>query len=636
MKKFPTHLSFTLLILLLLTACAIPAPTATTTDAAPAPAERAASTDTLFPLTITDAAGQEFTFDAPPKIGCWWTGCTEVFADLGIRPQAAATWLPEGYDSQLFFPAGPPVHTIADSSNPEEWAAAAVDLLVMRLPVSPNQDALKVAAPIFYLHAPSYGESDQTGYQAYLENLRIGGQLTGQPEAADAAIARFETMMANLQTLATPETQALQIAILWEDEAYRALDNANPFCAIIAEVGLGNCIEAPLWDEINPESFLALDPDRIFVKSDSDAIPERTNPVWPQLSAVKNGHVHAVAGLYYCCGARTMYHDVHEYLHLILPDALPDPGPFAAYDPATSPLVQPIAMTNAADAAANAGEATRTITHALGKTVIPANPQRILAMGEEWLLADLIALDIQPLASSVNLPDAVPGIPAEALAGIQLFSSTQTNLESLAELQPDLIIGNRYFVESAGYDILSELAPTVALSNTLPLPAYVETAAIFGMADSAQAQVDAFKADVADAAAQLGDTRPTVTVATIYAGPSLAVWATGPTSVPQSLLDLGFTLRPDPAALGNALGANGRAWLSLEQLPLLDGERLILVQSSVVEGEDAAVAEFQNNALWATLPAVQHEQVAVLDRLGYPGFTGQQQLLADLLALFEE
>lgn len=328
-------------VLMLVAGCIAPTAPQPTTPA-PTVEPSAAGAIPGFPLTITDAAGQEFTFDAPPKIGCWWTGCTEVLADLGVIQQATGTWLPEGYDSQLFFPVGPPVHEITDYQNPEAWAAAEVDLLIMRLPVSPNHDALKAAAPIFYLHAPSYGESTQTGYQAYLENLRLGGQLTGKPAAAEAAIARFETMMANLKRLATSETQALKVAILWEDDAYRGVDNTNPFCTIISEAGLGTCIEAPLWDEISPETFLAEDPDVILFMSGSGGYKARTDPVWSQLSAVKAGKVYGVTGLFYCCGARTMYHDVHEYVHLILPDALPDPGPFAAYDPEKSPLVQSI------------------------------------------------------------------------------------------------------------------------------------------------------------------------------------------------------------------------------------------------------------------------------------------------------
>ncbi len=290
----------------------------------------------------------------------------------------------------------------------------------------------------------------------------------------------------------------------------------------------------------------------------------------------------------------------------------------------------------AASATPAASTPARVIQHALGETTVPAEPQRIIALGEEWLLDDLLALDIRPIASTVNLPDAVPGVTSEELAEIELLSSGEISLEHLAELQPDLIIGNRYFIEEAGYDTLSQLAPTIALRSTLPLEAFVETAAIFGLEALAQTEVDALRASVASAAAQLADSDRNVSVATIYPGASLAIWAAGPTSTPQLLLDLGFSLHPDAEQLGSAVAANGRAFVSLEELPLLDSALLILLQSSVVEGEDESVAEIQADPLWATLPAVQNERVYVIDRLGYPGFRGQRRLLNDLLTLLQE
>ncbi len=296
--------------------------------------------------------------------------------------------------------------------------------------------------------------------------------------------------------------------------------------------------------------------------------------------------------------------------------------------------IAPIAPASSATPAASTAD--RVIQHAFGETTVPAAPQRIIALGEEWLLDDLLALDIRPIASTVNLPDAVPGVTAEELAGIELLSSQEVSLEHLAELQPDLIIGNRYFIEEAGYDTLTQLAPTIALTSTLPVEAFVETAAIFGLEATAQAEVDAFQASIATAAAQFTDGDRTVSVSTIYPGASLAIWAAGPTSVPQLLLDLGFTLRPNAEQLGSAVAANGRAFVSLEELPLLDSEVLILLQSSVVEGEDDSVAEIQADPLWATLPAVQNGRLYVLDRLGYPGFRGQLRLLDDLLALLQE
>lgn len=281
--------------------------------------------------------------------------------------------------------------------------------------------------------------------------------------------------------------------------------------------------------------------------------------------------------------------------------------------------------------------ATKTYITATGETIeIPVAPQRIIALGEEWLLDDLLALNMRPIASTVNLPDAVPGVTAEELAGIELLSSQEVSLEHLAELQPDLIVGSRYFIEAAGYDILRQLAPTIALTSTLPLDAFIETAAIFGLEAEAQTQVDAFRASVGSAAEQFAGSDRNVSVATIYPSASLAIWAAGPTSTPQLLLDLGFSLKPDAEQLGSAVASNGRAFVSLEELPLLDSEVLILLQSSAVEGEDESVAEIQADPLWATLPAVQNERVLVFDRLGYPGFRGQVRLLEDLLARLQE
>jgi len=177
----------------IVTACAPAAPSSVTTDA-----PTMASASEAFPLTITDAAGQEFTFDAPPKIGCDWYGCYEAMADLGI-PLYAGAMAPEETTTVFYSPAGAPTHLIADSDNPESWAAAEIDLYMTRVPADASQDPIKAVAPIFYLHHPSYGDSTQTGYQAYVENLRILGQLTGQPSAATAAIGRFETVLTTLR-----------------------------------------------------------------------------------------------------------------------------------------------------------------------------------------------------------------------------------------------------------------------------------------------------------------------------------------------------------------------------------------------------------------------------------------------------
>ena len=350
--------NFVLLMLLawVVSGCATPAtaPNTSASEATPVIAESTTESTTestaeaevsLFPLTITDAVGQEFTFDAPPKIGCDWYGCHEAMADLGIAPTAAGMGVEES-TSVFYAPAGPPATLIEDAANPESWAAAGVDLIVTRVPATAENDVLTAAAPIFYLHHPSYGESDQQGYQAYYENLRLLVQLTGQPEAADAAIARFENFLANLRRLATPETAALTVAVLFGGDSYSGLSRENPFCTVLAEVGLGQCPgpEDPeeFWPEVNAEQFLAIDPDWIVYEGFGASYTERTDPVWGQLTAVKEGRVYdaATGGRSYCCSTRGLIHSLQDYVSHILPDAgIPSPGPHLDFDPLTSPLV---------------------------------------------------------------------------------------------------------------------------------------------------------------------------------------------------------------------------------------------------------------------------------------------------------
>lgn len=270
----------------------------------------------------------------------------EMLADLGVQVYAAGM-TPEETTSVFYSPVGPPLHLLADDSNPEQWAAAEIDLLLTRVPADASNDALKSAAPIFYLHHPSYGASAQKGYQAYIENLRLLGQLTGKTTAADAAIARFATALKTLKSLSTSATATQQVAVLFQSDTYSGLTRDNPFCAVLAEVELGQCIKAPddkAWLETNPEQFLAIDPDWIvYMVGPGQSYQNRTDPIWSQLKAVKAGHVYDAKGnRYYCCSTRGLIHALQEYAHYTLPAAkIPDPGVVEQFDPLKSPLVKP-------------------------------------------------------------------------------------------------------------------------------------------------------------------------------------------------------------------------------------------------------------------------------------------------------
>jgi iron complex transport system substrate-binding protein len=120
-----------------------------------------------------------------------------------------------------------------------------------------------------------------------------------------------------------------------------------------------------------------------------------------------------------------------------------------------------------------------------------------------------------------------------------------------------------------------------------------------------------------------------VSVVAIYPGPSVAAFVDGPWSVPATLLAAGVTLVPSPTDAEP--DRNGRAFLSMEQLGLLGAPQLVLLQNELVEGENDAVDQMTDDALWQQVPAVAGGAVTVLDRLGYWGVAGEIRMIHDLI-----
>ncbi|MBE9193657.1 iron-siderophore ABC transporter substrate-binding protein [Gloeocapsopsis crepidinum LEGE 06123] len=105
----------------------------------------------------------------------------------------------------------------------------------------------------------------------------------------------------------------------------------------------------------------------------------------------------------------------------------------------------------------------RAIKHLLGEACVPINPQRIIVLDTNPLDAAL-ALGVKPIGSSsfeyLSLPEAqIKGI--ENIGG-----DSHPNLEKIALLKPDLILGNRWDEEI--YDRLSQIAPTVIARSEDP------------------------------------------------------------------------------------------------------------------------------------------------------------------------
>lgn len=145
---------------------------------------------------------------------------------------------------------------------------------------------------------------------------------------------------------------------------------------------------------------------------------------------------------------------------------------------------------------------TVTITHSLGTTEVPYNPQTIAVL-------DLAALDT---LDALGIGDRVSGIPKSSSVSyltaynedeniVNLGSVKEVDMEALNALEPDIIfIGGRLSEE---YENISKIAPTVCLSIDHEV-GYMTTftenvnsiASIFGLENEAESLLSGFDARI--------------------------------------------------------------------------------------------------------------------------------------------
>ncbi|WP_134324328.1 ABC transporter substrate-binding protein [Cumulibacter soli] len=107
------------------------------------------------------------------------------------------------------------------------------------------------------------------------------------------------------------------------------------------------------------------------------------------------------------------------------------------------------------------GEFPRTVTHSMGETEIQEKPERVVVL-DTGELDDVLTLGIMPVGL-VTTEGADPIAPylADQAEGIESVGTVNSlNLEKIAELQPDLILGSQLRADKL-YEQLSQIAPTV-------------------------------------------------------------------------------------------------------------------------------------------------------------------------------
>ena len=259
--------------------------------------------------------------------------------------------------------------------------------------------------------------------------------------------------------------------------------------------------------------------------------------------------------------------------------------------PTPSPIGTPAPATEAESTVVTSSTAFPvTLEHKYGSTTISAQPVRIVTVG----LTDhdaLLALGIVPVGTSEwfgGYPGSVWPWAQDKLGDVipEAVGGESINFEKIASLQPDLILALYAGVTQEEYDILSQIAPTVAQPGDYVdygIP-WQELTLTVGKAVGQAAEAEALIAGVEEKFAQVRAEHPEFAGATsIVATPYEGIWVYGAQDVRGRLLTmLGFEL---PAGLTEITGAEFGGNLSMERADLLNVDVIIWLDAAEAEGE---------------------------------------------------
>ncbi|MWB98811.1 iron-siderophore ABC transporter substrate-binding protein [Agromyces seonyuensis] len=258
-----------------------------------------------------------------------------------------------------------------------------------------------------------------------------------------------------------------------------------------------------------------------------------------------------------------------------------------------------------------------TIEHAFGETTIDAEPERVVTWGwgstEAALALDVVPVAMAQQAYGANEDGVLPWVAADledkgAETPVILTDDGETPpYEEIVEADPDVILAPYSGITEEQYDLLSEIAPTVAYPGEAWATPWKDVVSIVGEALGKSDEAETVLADLDGELADQAAAHPELegkTVAAVWdvAGTFYVYRSTEPRV--EFLTDLGLEVAPSVEEL-----ANGESTffytLSYEQVDQLDSD--ILVSYSDTQEEADA---FLTSANTSVIPAVQNGAVA--------------------------
>lgn len=282
-------------------------------------------------------------------------------------------------------------------------------------------------------------------------------------------------------------------------------------------------------------------------------------------------------------------------------------------------------------------ETTKTIKHAMGSTKLPKVPERVVILFN-GMVDTAVLLGVKPVGAVESyLQQPFYEYLRPGLIGVKdLGDETQPNLEGIATLKPDLIIGSKMRHEKIN-DQLKKIAPTIMTEDVFSWQDNLKFAAT---ALNKQAKADAYLADwnkrVAEFKRKIGPRINNINVSVIRINPNGSARFYLEGFAPNILKDLGFSFPKTQTDLTTDIYNVP----SKEQTSVLDGDYIF--DFTVDWDGDGAIYKLQkewtDNPLWKNLKAVKNKKYYKVNAINWNlsgGPIAAQKMLDDLYFYFD-
>ncbi|APO78339.1 iron-siderophore ABC transporter substrate-binding protein (plasmid) [Rhizobium etli 8C-3] len=241
-------------------------------------------------LSITDDRGAKVEVPLHPKrIASISYFADDVALALGIKP-VASTYMTAGREPDFLLGITAGMKQIGQRARPnlELLSEAKPDLIVaIRRYTVGNATQLEKIAPFLAFNMELLDGSDR--------EIAELSKILGNPERGIQLNKEFRAHLADFAAKA-PKDVRPRFAIMWGGETPFAFHTENTAASIVAAIGgdniAGNMTPGGEFGiDLSLETMLEKDPEVLFIYDSGPDRPHENNPIWQELTAVKNKRV---------------------------------------------------------------------------------------------------------------------------------------------------------------------------------------------------------------------------------------------------------------------------------------------------------------------------------------------------------